>query len=498
MRIDYLVVGAGASGCALANRLSEDPDAQVLLVERGRLGASPVTLVPRALPFALRPPRLDSYEAHTDDENVYWVRGRGLGGSTTLNGMLYLRGEPAGYEAAEAAGGSAWSWPAFAAAYDEIEQRFVHPTLSSLNALDERIIETISALGAARVTDLNRSSGSRVGASPATIARGIRRSSAHAFLAAQKTRPNLRVITGVDVDSLIWRGSAVCGIRARHHGQIGEIRAHTVILCAGAIESPLLLERSGIGNGALLREAGIDVRVESPLVGERLIEQRGHGLQLRLKGSVADSMELASPSAQAIQTLRYLLTLRGAMARPAYDVVAMLCSEGAVRPDIVAMATPFGLHPSGAMRPAPYPSVLLNGYAIQPETTSSVHLRPDDPQGPPVIEARYEQTARDQAVAEAVRATLRRIAGSSPLSEVVDCADDAAPANTGSSVYHSVGSAAMGPGDEDVVDSALRVRGVDRLHIADLSVLPRQPSATTAGPAMALGWLAGGVIAASR
>lgn len=497
MQHDFLIVGAGAAGCALANRLTEDPAVRVLLIERGPRHESPAILVPRAFPFALRAPRLASYPTQRlpgTDEPEYWVRGIGLGGSTALNGMMYLRGEPAAYDELELVGGNGWGWSAFGPAFEELERRHLHPTVAPLNPLSERVVSAMAARGAVEVADLNQAIGPRAGSTPATIRRGVRRSAARALLLPVADRPNLDVLTGVDVRSLLWQGTRVVGVRAIRSGVIGDILAGNVVLCGGAIETPLLLERSGVGRPGLLRESGIDVRVASPRVGEGVREQRGQTLQLRLRDGVLGSGELASPLAVTSELARYVVTRAGALARPAYDVTGLLAGGGHGGPVAQqVMGVPFALDRNGALRPDRAPGVLLVGYPIRPTTTGSIHIDPRDPHGTPTIVARHAQTAKDHAARRAVAASLRTIAGAPALADIADPGAPATGVQTtghGSSIYHAVGSVAMGPDDDSPVDPQLRVRGAAGLFVADLSVLPFHTSGSTAAPAMAVGWLA--------
>lgn len=505
MQTDFLIVGAGAAGCALANRLSEDPSARVLLLERGPRGSSPATLVPRAFPLALRPPRLTSYPTLPvagTGQPEYWVRGVGLGGSTAINGMMYLRGESYAYDELEAAGCDGWGWGAFRSAFDELESRYLHPTTAPLNPLSERLVDAMFTRGAVRVPDLNDSAGPRAGATPAAIHRGLRQSAARALIAPVTDRSNLTVLTGVNVQSLLWKGNRVIGVRASRGGSTGEIRARGVVLSAGTIETPLLLERSGIGQPGVLRDAGIDVRVESPRVGEGVREQRGQSLQLRLRDGVAGSRELSFPVGVVREIGRYAVARTGALARPAYDVTGLLSVGGHRGPvGLQVMAVPFALDRGGALRPDRDPGVLLVGYPIRPTTASSIHIDPADPAGLPTIAARYEQTPEDAAAQRALTASLRAIAGAPSITELttetpgVDAIDRD---GHGSSIYHAVGSVSMGVDDQLPVDPGLRVRGVTGLYVADLSILPFHTSGSTAAPAMAIGWLAADRLRSSR
>lgn len=530
MVFDVVVVGAGAAGCALASRLSEDPAIDVLLLEAGsRSWATHLGRIPRALPAVFRSGLLTSYPTlpmRSTGEPDYWVRGRGIGGSTLINGMMYLRGERSAYDDLAAVAGPRWGWSAFEAAYREIEDRFVKPSTSSLSELDRIILASFEATGLDLVPDLNAGAGPRAGATPASISGG-RRTSAAAFLPPERRSAKLRVLRGVSVESLLWRGRRVVGVLAQYGGERREIRARAVVLCSGTIETPLLLERSGIGSAERLRAAGIELRVASPNVGERVREQRGQGLQVRLRRPVAESLELGSASAIARQAARYALTGGGSLARPAYDVAALVSSADAVnaanptangepgssvrsrgetldhgllfgdasRVDIQVVGSPFALAPGGSLRPADYAGVLLSGYPIRPTTTSSIHLDPTDPAGAPIIDANFAETTADRLQQDATLTALRRLVYAGPLGDLIADEDHSGPGSSGSAIYHAVGSAGMGQNDDDVVDSELRVRGTEGLRIADLSVLPFHPSGGTAAPAMAIGWLAGALLA---
>lgn len=501
MKFDYIVVGAGAAGCALARRLSVDHSINVLLIESGGRRGGFGARVPRALPIALRSPLLTSYRTLPlagRDEPGYWARGCGLGGSTLVNGMLYLRGEPAAYDELAAAGNPGWGWQAFDAAYREIEHRFVHPSTSSLNGLDHVALQAMSTCGIPLVDDVNATSGPRAGASAATVHRGRRRDAATAFLASARHRRNLCVLPRTAARSLLWQGDRIVGVLAQHGTSVREIRAEAVVLCAGTIETPLLLERSGIGRADLLHAAGIPLRVESPNVGERVREQHAQTLQLRLRRGTPGAEELSSPVAVAAQAARYAVTGGGPLARPAYDVTAMLATDGGSTADLQVLIAPFALADSHQLRPARYPGLLMSGYRIRSTTHGFVHLDPADPDGAPHIAAPHRPSGDGPQPHRPPLETLRSIAYAGPLGELVEREVHAGDGFAGSSIYHAVGSAAMGPNDDDVVDPQLAVRGVAGLYVADLSVLPFHPSGGTAAPAMALGWLAGARLAAQR
>jgi choline dehydrogenase len=275
-----------------------------------------------------------------------------------------------------------------------------------------------------------------------------------------------------------------------------------VILCAGSVETPLLLERSGIGRPEVLREHGIGLKAESPNVGERLIEQRGVALQVRLKDGGGAASRLSTPAGQAREALRWLATGKGLLATGGYDLVCQFKSEPRQpRPDIQGLFVPMALDTASKdMKLARHPGVLFMAYPLRPETTSSVHISGRAPGDAPVIDARFLETERDRSTVAPVLEIGRAVLAQDPVAGRIAAEEFPGPSvatrqdtvqysrDTGTGIYHAVGSAAMGPGGDDVVDASLRVRGVTGLRIADASVLPVQVSGNTAAPAMLVGY----------
>jgi choline dehydrogenase-like flavoprotein len=281
-----------------------------------------------------------------------------------------------------------------------------------------------------------------------------------------------------------------------------------VIVCAGTVETPLLLERSGIGRPDLLRTLGIPPRAESPHVGERVIEQRGVALQVRLKEEIGPDRLVASVAGKARQALHYLHNATGILASAGYDLVCQFkSSPGQPRPDIHGLFVPMAIDPgSPELRLAGHSGILFVGYQIRPETFGSIHAGGAAPEDLPVIEARFLEASGDRAAIAPVLGIARAVLGSGPVAELVAGEEFPGPGvatpeqavgyaqDTGTGIYHAVGSAAMGPRDDDAVDPQLRVRGVAGLRVADASVLPAQVSGNTAAPAMAVGWRAAELI----
>jgi len=526
MQYDYIVVGSGAAGSVIAGRLSEDPTARVLVLEHGPADRNPMHRVPKGFFFtSLRGGRYTYHYparlAGPDGRTEVWTRGRVLGGSTTINGMMYTRGFAADFDGLVALGNPGWGWNEILPIYRAMEDHQLGasdtrgaggPYRVSIPEGDElasAIVASAERFGLQYVRDANDQELARIGYTPSSIDRGRRVSSASAFLRPALRRPNLTCRTGVRVTRAITDGHRVVGVQARQRGTSVVYRASKeVILCAGCIESPALLERSGIGNRAVLEAAGIPVLAESPNVGERMLEQRGSTMQVRLRQSLGSTERLNSLVKQGWEGAKYLITRSGPIARAGYDVVAQWrSSPKADRPDIQGLFIPMALDARefNTVKLADHSGIMFLGFQLRPTTRSSVHIDVRDPMKP-VITARYLESEIDRKVTGAVLRDARAILSASPVADLVAeeeypgaavaTADDAVDyaLRSGAVTYHSVGSAAMGPADDDVVDCRLRVRGVDGLRVVDASVFPVHVSGNTAAPTMALAWRAADMI----
>jgi choline dehydrogenase-like flavoprotein len=375
--------------------------------------------------------------------------------------------------------------------------------------IDQAILAAAQGMGWERVADTNASDRERIGFIPSTIRHGVRTTAYSAFVHPIRGRRNLTVVTRTRARQLLFDGDRVVGVRASNRAQTVEYRARKeVILSAGTVETPLLLERSGIGHPDVLHKAGVDVSVESPNVGERVIEQQHVSVQVRLKGDVGLTHKLNTLPKQAREGFKYLLTRSGPIAGPSYDLVCQFKSSPDLdRPDIQGVFAPVAIDPSSPnLKLAEHSGAQFVGYQMRPTTTSSVHLGGRLPENAPIIDAHFLEDEADREATAPVLGIAREVFAKSPLSDYVLEEDFPGPAvstaddvlryalDSRDSIFHAVGACAMGPEDDDVVDSQLRVRGVNGLRAVDASVLPVQVAGNTQAPTMAVAWIAADLI----
>ncbi|MBM0255774.1 GMC family oxidoreductase [Micromonospora sp. 4G55] len=527
MKFDYVIVGAGAAGSVLANRLSENPSNKVLLLEYGGADINPMHYIPKGFFFTLRGER---YSYHYPTQPIgpsgqieAWTRGKVTGGSTTINGMMYTRGAPADYDAIVERGNPGWGWDDMLPAFKAMEDHQLGPSPMrgaggpygvSISEDDDEVTTAILAaaekVGWQRSTDTNAHDDERIGFTPSSIKNGVRVSAASAFLRPALKRPNLTYLKRTKVGYLLFDGHRVVGVRATRKGSGYQdyLAAKEVILSAGTIESTLLLERSGIGRPEVLRGVGVDVVVESPNVGERVIEQRGVSFQVKLKDQIGLTQRLNSVPKEGWEGFKYLLTRRGPIATGGYDLLSAFKSSPELeRPDIQGIWLPMALDASSpTMKLAKHSGFMFVGYKIRPTTEGSIHLGGRLPENAPLINARFLETEEDRTATSKILDRAREVVAQSPVADLVQEEEFPGPKvstpeevlrysiDTGGGIYHAIGSAAMGPNDDDVVDSRLRVRGVSGLRVIDASVFRQQPSGNTAAPTMALAWRAADLI----
>lgn len=523
MSFDYIIVGAGSAGCVLAERLSADGKAAVLLLEAGPTDTSPFVHMPKGMAKLFTDPQQVWHiptEASGDIPAEIWVRGKMLGGSSSINGMMYFRGHPQDYDDWERLGATGWGWDRIGPAFNAIENRAERgggqPLRISTNRirtpLTEAYIAAGTALGLPRVPDLNHADQEGVGYAPWTVGRGRRSSAAQAFLGPARARANLTVETGVIVDKVIFEDRRAVGVKATRAGVPVEYRTHgDVILSAGALTSPVILQRSGVGPAAHLREIGVAVVHDSPRVGLNLLEHRLLMMEYGLAKPVSSNPDYRGARA-ILNGLRYYLTRRGPLARGSYEVGAFVRTlPDAARPDaeILMASYSFGMNARGEIGIGDGHAMHLFGYPLRSRSAGSIIARSADPADPAIIRANYLGDPYDQAVTVAMFRYMRHWMAQpaiAPLltretapgasvetdAEIID-----AFRTRGQAGYHACGTVAMG-GPDAPLDPELRVRGVDNLRVVDGSILPTMVSANTNGPIMAMGWRAAEIIARGR
>jgi choline dehydrogenase len=503
-RFDYVIVGAGPAGCVLANRLSADPAVSVLLLEAGDHDTNPLIAVPRGFGELLGDPET-AWHYPTRPfgprrQTEAWVRGKTLGGSSAVNGLVYNRGQRADYDALEGLGNPGWGWDDMHGAFHDVEDGGLDvSTVGGDDPLLEAVITAGTELGWRRMHDLNETDEERIGYAMATIRHGRRVSAANAFLHPVMDRPNLTVAVKTQVDRVLFDGDRAVGVCGRG---VEARAAREVILATGAIATPKLLQLSGIGPAAMLRSVGVDVLVDSPNVGGRLREHRVFFTQFRLAEDPGYNELLSSGAAER----EYQETGTGPLSTPSFDIVAFFKTRPELaRPDAQIQIAPFStlpLEPGQPLQLEREPGMMCVGFILRPDSEGSIRLTSTDPDAPLDIDANYFATEHDRATAVDLFRTIRRLFATEPLAERI--AHETMPGDgvdsdreiidagltLGGSGYHTIGTCAMGPNDDDVVDPQLRVRGVTNLRVVDASVLPIMVSGNLNGPVSALAWRA--------
>jgi choline dehydrogenase len=528
---DYIIVGGGSAGCVLANRLSDGGTFSVLLLEAGPPDRNPWIHLPIGYAKTMQHPVLN-WRFRTDPDpnmngrQIYWPRGRTLGGSSSINGLIYIRGQQSDYDHWRDLGNPGWDWEACLPYFRRLERNDLGhsqtrgtlgpvwaSTVPGGDRLVDAFIDAAAQHGVPEKADFNDGVQEGVGYYQLSTRNGLRCSAADAYLRPARKRRNLRIITGAFARRILFAGKRATGVEYSRGGEIHRVLADVeVLLCAGAIQSPQILQLSGIGPAGLLAAFDVPVVQDIRGVGANLQDH----LQVRVMYEVAEPIttndELNSFSGRIRMGLEWALHRTGPLA-VGINKAGMFCralpEENATPDTQFHIGTLSADSPGGKVHP--FSGCTFSVCQLRPEARGSVRIKSPDPADAPSIQPNYLSTERDRRTIVAGVNFARKIAATAPLADLLLREFEPGPfvqtdedvlafcREYGTTIFHPCGTARMGPADDRtaVVDAALRVRGVVGLRVVDCSIMPTLVSGNTNIPTIMIAEKAADMIRAA-